>query len=137
MSTLINTVLLLNLLWIPLLIGGDYSTGEYDWNWIRTGALIYFIFSGMGSYLFAQRKGCNIKWWVAYFFVLASAVIITFSLLVGAAWVHVPPLILLYGAICIVFATALLPKQYRSIGLVVSTSSASIIYSFGLFLFPP
>lgn len=137
MSTLINTALLLSLLWIPPLIGGDYSAGRYDWNWVRTGALIYIMFAGMCSYLLVKRKGFNIKWWVAYFLVLASTVIITFSLLVSAAWVHVPPLILLYGAICIVFTTALLPKQYRSISLIIATSSASIIYSFGLFLFPP
>ena len=137
MPTLIYTALILSLMWIPLLIGGDYSTGRYDWNWSRSGALFYIMIAAIGSYLFTKRKDFSNKWWVAYFLVLASAIFISFSLFVSAAWVHVPPFSLLYSAVCIVFETALLPKRYQSIGLIVATSSASIIYSFGQFLFPP
>lgn len=134
MYTLIYVILMISLLWLPPLIGGNYGAGMNGWEW--SGTLISLVVIGTGSFLVAKRRNFSIKWWVVYFAVLANTVLLSFSTMVSAAWFPVPPFSLLYGAVGIVFATAFLPKSWRLIGLVFATGSASFVYSFGVFFSP-
>ena len=126
---LLGATLVLLMYWMPALVGGDYSRGDFEMTPVRVGAASLLAASLPVCVWVANRLGVR-RWTLPALALVASAGLVNLALAVSAAWVHVPPLEVLCGAFVVAAAPALLlPFVERKAWLVLGCTAVSTALS--------